>query len=858
MSLTAQRSAPVATTCSHCGDAVPSGRLDSGSTTQFCCDACATVYAAIHAHGLDAFYTLRARELEVAPQPELGVGDFLTFDDPAFAERYVHPAPGGRLRIELYLDGVHCGACLWLVERLPRIVDGVTSCRLDLARQVAQVVWDPQTTAPSRIAAALQGLGYRPHPYAEDQRARLRRREARGHLIRIGIAGACAGNVMLIAFALYGGALEGMEPIYRNFFRSVALGLTLIALAGPGRVFLRGAWTSLRTGVLHMDVPVAIALVAGTAWGAWNTWSGRGEVYFESLTAVIFLLLIGRWMQHRQQRDAQDAVSLLFALTPSRARRVDADGCREVRVEALQPGDLIEVGPGEEVPVDGTIAEGASDVDLSLLTGESVPVRRLPGQPLHAGTVNVSAPLRLRCEATGAATRVGQMMETVERHAREKPPLVRLADRVAHLFVLVVLALALATLVGWWSAGPGIALEHAIALLIVTCPCALGLATPLALLVAIGRAAGVGILIKGGEVIERLAQPGQIWLDKTGTLTEGTLRVAEWVGEPRWGGWAAALERGAEHPVARAIRHRFADGADEVTDVQAVPGCGVEGRIDGQRVCLGAPRWIRASSVAPPAAIEQATERAACRGASTVWLAVDGTVVGAAVLEDRLREDAAAAVQALQAEGWEVGMISGDRASIAAGVATRLGIDPQRVHGDVLPERKAAMVQQVLDRGGRRPLFGRDRPVVMVGDGVNDAAALAAADVGVAVRGGAQASLSAADVYLQHGGLERLVELIRGSRRTVSVIRRNVAISLAYNGLAAGLAIAGWIDPMIAAVLMPISSLSVVGLSYRSTSFLAPVDRSVHGLSRSNAGRSGSGKPGRAAAAPQPLAGAAR
>lgn len=544
--------------CTHCGLDVPIALRVEGSAEAFCCAACRTVHAAIHAGGLEAFYRLRADDER--RQAVVSGRSYLPFDEPAFHARHVTEAADGTRRARLYLEGVHCGACVWLVERLPQVLDGVCVARLDLRRQVVELAWRPERVALSRIAATLDGLGYPAHPWAEERRDALRRHEQRTQLIRIGVAGACAGNAMLIAFALYGGALEGMDPLYRSFFRGLSAGLTLVALLWPGRVFLRGALSSVRTGVLHMDLPVAIALTAGTAWGIANTVRGVGEVYFESMTAVIFLLLVGRWVQSRQQRTAQDAVSLLFSLTPATALRRAADGAdEEVAVESLAIGDRVRVRAGDEVPVDGVLVDGASDLDLSLLTGESAPIAVAVGDAVHAGTRNLSAPIVVEARATGARTRAGQLMQQVERFARERPPLVRLADRVAHNFVIVVIALALATAAMWWPVGADTAIERAITLLIVTCPCALGLATPLALLAAIGRAAERGILIKGGEVLERLSRPGRLWIDKTGTLTRGELRLTDWRGDAELGPLIVALEREVRHPVARALVAHFGD-----------------------------------------------------------------------------------------------------------------------------------------------------------------------------------------------------------------------------------------------------------------------------------------------------------
>ncbi|MCA9290365.1 MAG: heavy metal translocating P-type ATPase, partial [Phycisphaerales bacterium] len=418
--------------CAHCGLPVPAAlRAANDGDPSFCCRACETVFDAIHANGLGRFYAMRDDARPESP-PDVG-RDYDVFDDDAFIPAHTRDAGSGRRVVEFHLQGVHCAACVWLVERLPHLVDGVIEARLDIGRHLATITWDPDRVALSTIARGLDSLGYVPHPRRAATLRDARRREDRRHLIRIGIAGACAANTMVIAFALYGARISGMDPTLALVFRVASLGLTLIAMLGPGRVFLTGARSSLRTGRLHMDVPVTIALLAGIAWGATNTIRGAGEVYFESLTTVIFLLLVGRWIQHRQQRRAADALELLFTLTPSTARRVQPDGSiREVPSASLRPGDHVEIRAGDTIPADGVVFDGRSTVDLSLLTGEARPIEVEVGALLHASTVNLGAPLVMDVTVTGDDTRVGRLMALVQSFSSTRPPIVRLADRVAH------------------------------------------------------------------------------------------------------------------------------------------------------------------------------------------------------------------------------------------------------------------------------------------------------------------------------------------------------------------------------------------------------------------------------------------
>ncbi len=483
------------------------------------------VCAVVHDTGLANFYVFRDDDVAEAVPARTTDRRYAEFDDPVFRGLYYDTRDDGTQAVELYLEGVHCAACVWLVEKLPEVLPGVIESRLDMRRSLLRVRWAEDRTRLSSIARLLDSLGYPPHP-AKDARARdLQRREDHRFLIRIGVAGACAGNVMTLSFALYGGAFTGIETEYSHLFRFASMVFGMVSLLWPGNLFFRGAWAALRTRTAHLDLPIALGLAVGGIIGTVNAIRGEGDVYFDSLTMLIFLLLVGRWIQRRQQRWTNDAVELLFSLTPSSARRVEADGLHEVPIEALAPEDIVEIRAGDSIPTDGTVLDGSSTVDQSLLTGESQPVAVVPGQSVHAGTVNVGSRLQVRVDAVGSNTRVGKLMQLVEECSRRRAPIVQTADRIAGWFVVVVLLLAAFTLGLWLWLDPSRAVNNAVALLIVCCPCALELATPLTIAVALGRAAKRRILVKGGAALELLARPGAVVLDKTGTITTGRATV---------------------------------------------------------------------------------------------------------------------------------------------------------------------------------------------------------------------------------------------------------------------------------------------------------------------------------------------
>ena len=762
------------------------------------------------------YYDLREQIDQDALQPARSIGArFDGFDDARFLDRYAQIQSDGSSTIEFYLEGLHCPACIWLIEQLPMICPGVQMARVNLRAQSVSVRWCPEQVSLSRVAQQLAAFGYTPHPYRERGLHEHRRAEDRRSVVRIAVAGAIAGNVMLISFALYGGMLHGMNPLYRNAFHLTCALLTGLAVAWPGRVFFSGAWQALRAGRVHMDVPVAVGLMAGTLWSIGATITGAQSVYFDSMTVLIFLLLIGRWVQQRQQRRSRDALELLFTVTPSTARVMDENaGWQDIPADTLQRGDLVQVLPGETIPADGVISEGASAVDLSFLSGESTPVMMHAGGDVAAGAINMSSPLMIRTTAAGDDTRIARLMHLVEQASSRRAPVVALADRVARWFVIVILALACLTAGVWMFIDAANAVEHAVALLIITCPCALGLATPLTLMAGIGQAAHQRILIKGGDVIERMVTPGTAFFDKTGTLTVGSFRIIDWFGDASIRPAIMAVERHSDHPIAHAITR---DGVEvdavadhqslHITDITAHHGFGIEAMVDGVCVQVGSVRFMEQCSAIIGDDVRDSIDRAAHSGHTLVLSAFDGRVRGGLVLGDELRPESVEVIDDLTQRGWRVGMISGDAQRVVDGVAAALDLDPELCHGSVSPEQKLELIE--ADRSGT---------IIMVGDGVNDAAALAAADVGISVQGSAESAMAAADVFLA-AGLQQLPDLLAGSHRCFRTIRLNLLVSLLYNTVGVSLAVAGLINPIIAAVLMPVSSLTVMTLSYRSTCF---------------------------------------
>lgn len=794
--------------CAHCGLVVPLARRTFPPAPAFCCDGCATVYSVLAEHGLTRYYALAEAAGDRLPAHVTGRA-YSELDDPTFVARACTPLPGGLLSTDLYLEGVHCAACVWLVEKVPSLVEGAIEVRLDLPRSRARVLWDPMTAKLADVAVALDRLGYPVHPYRGAQAAEVRKRENRELLLKIGVAGAIAGNVMAIAFGLYGGFLHGIEPEYLRLFRFTSLVVAAPSVFWCGGTFFRGAFAALRAKTLSMDVPIAIGLLAGYAQGAINTVRATGDVYFDVVTMLVFLLLAGRYLLKRRQGAAVEAAELLSSLAPSSARVLADGGERDVPLEALVAGMRVAVLAGETFPADGRVVDGRSNVDPSLLTGESRPVEVAYGDAVHAGTVNLSGRLEVDVLSTGEDTRVGRLMRLVEESARRRAPIVRLADRIAGRFVAAVLALSAITFALWWHVSAQLAFDHAVALLIVTCPCALGLATPLAISAAIGRAARAGFLVRGADVIEALSRGGRMILDKTGTLTTGELAVVAYSGSEQMRALVAAAEAHSSHPVARALATSQPPAMGPV-EIEEMLGGGIVGRVGRHALVVGSPAFLSSRFSNWPPGVSALVDAYCAEGLTPIVVAVDGAVCGVFGLGDPLRDDARGAIHALRALGYEPSILSGDHPGAVSSVARALDVPSDRARGGVSPEGKVDAVRAEKERGA----------VVMVGDGVNDAAALASADVGVAVHGGAEAAFAVADVFVTRPGLNRLVELVVGSRRTMRVVKRNLMFSLVYNLVAVVLAMTGFINPLLAAILMPLSSLTVIASSALSRSFV--------------------------------------
>ncbi|MBS0315828.1 MAG: cadmium-translocating P-type ATPase [Proteobacteria bacterium] len=696
---------------------------------------------------------------------------------------------------------MYCAACSVGIEQTLQALPGVESADVNPATRRARVVWDPERVRASSMVAAIEAAGYRAYPALSLQAEAGRRREQRTMLWRLFVAGFCAMQVMMYAAPLYWAGPGDMSPDIARLLLWASWLLCIPVLVFSSGPFLRGAWQQIRHRRIGMDVPVALGIVVtfvASTGAAFDPGGPFGhEVYFDSLAMFVFFLLCGRWLEMRSRSATVGALESLMLRLPEMVRRLGpGDAVEMVPVRRIRPGDRVQVLPGEAFPADGRLCDGSTQVDEALLSGESTPVLRGPGQAVLAGSFNLGAPVSLEVERAGGDTRYAQIVALMEHASTERPQLVRQADRIAAPFLWAVLLAALLAAAVWSFIDPGHAVWVAVSVLIVTCPCALSLATPSALLAAAGQLARGGVLVQRLVALEALARADLFVFDKTGTLTEDRLGLAGVSPAPGWTRaaalrHAAALAAGSLHPVSRALCEAARSeqaGPELLTGLREIAGRGVEGR-DAAGRCwrLGSAGFA-------------GTEAAPTGGQGVAaWLSVDGALVASFAFDERLRADARDAIAALQADGARVMLLSGDRGESAGRVARSLGLS--EVHAGASPEDKLRLLSEAQAGGAK---------VAMVGDGVNDGPVLARADVSIAMGQGAPLARAQADLTLLGGRLADLVRARRLARRMLRIVRQNLAWAALYNAACVPLALLGWLPPWLAGLGMASSSLLVV------------------------------------------------
>ncbi len=800
------------TACYHCGQPLPRS-IDlkvvvDGCAQPMCCRGCQAVAEAIVAGGLTDYYRFRT---ESAPTARETVPEFLrqstVYDNPAVQRTFVRQTGGEEREASLILEGIVCAACVWLNEQHLARLPGVLAVSINYATHRARVRWDESRVHLSRILQAVSEIGYLAHPYDPGRAQEILERERRLQLRRLAVAAAFGMQVMILAVALYVGAFTGIETEFKNLFHWLSLALTLPVLGYSAQPFFQSAWRDLRRKRVGMDVPVSLGLVIAFTGSVWATLTGQGEVYYDSVVMFVFFLLTGRTFELAGRKRAAEVSEALVHMLPVTATRLVNGEQVVVPVIELNGGDLVLVRPGESVPADGHVHSGRSSVDESLLTGESLPLAKAPGATLIGGSINIESPLTLRVDKTGEDTVLSAILRLLDRAQTEKPAIAAAADRAAAWFVARVLLLAAGVALFWILYDPARWLPITIAVLVVTCPCALSLATPTAITAATGRLMRRGLVTTRGHALETLARANTFVFDKTGTLTYGRLNLLGThtyspLGASECLALAAALEQHSEHPIARALRTTVDEVRHTAMDVSSTPGAGLSGVIDGQRYFLGTADFLREAGGIRIQDDVLAALRA--DGNTLVLLSDAEQLLAAFVIGDEVRDGAKTLVAELQRQGMRVLLLTGDHPGAARRVARETGIT--EVEADLRPQDKLARVHALADQGAI---------VAMVGDGVNDAAALAAAHVSVAMGGGTQIAAASADMILLSEHLPHLAEAVRVAGKALRVIRQNMAWAVGYNLIALPFAAFGLVAPWIAALGMSASSLIVVANALR-------------------------------------------
>jgi Cu2+-exporting ATPase len=796
-----------------------------GQTKAACCRGCQAVAQTIIDSGQGAYYTHRTALPATAREAEAELAQLGLYDLPEIQESFVRAESENIREAALILENIVCAACIWLNERHIAGLPGVLSVEINYATRRARVRWDNSRIQLSAILKAVSDIGYIAHPFDPGRSDDIHKRERNAAIKRLAIAGLGMMQVMMYALPAY--TATDMTDEIRLLMRWASLILTIPVVGYSAWPFFIGAWRDFKRRTLGMDVPVALGVGTAFVASVYSTFSGEGEVYYDSVTMFIFLLLTGRFLEMNARRRAGAAVEELVKLIPAATTRLPNWPARDeeqVPVARLAVGDHVLVRPGETLPADGVVVEGDSAVSEAMLTGESLPVSKRAAAKVVGGSLNQASPLVVRVERLGADTRLASIVRLLDRAQSEKPRIGQLADRAAAWFVGLLLLITVVVGLAWYAIDPSKVLWIVVSILVVTCPCALGLATPAALTTATGRLTRLGLLTTRGHALETLARATDLVFDKTGTLTHGRLSVRRVVplsghSESEVSVLAAALEAGSEHPIAKALREA-GNPSIAASDVRNTPGRGVEGTIAGRAYRLGSPRFAARSETPPappatdggeyPEGHEHSTSGHEHPEGHESWVALadESGLIAWFALADTPRADAAAALAALQKQGLHLHLVSGDAESAVKAVAQQLGIADW--HAGALPEDKLAYVKTLQQQG---------RIVAMVGDGINDAPVLAGAQVSIAMGEGADVAQAAADMVMLGSRLATLSEGVALARKTQRIIRENLGWALGYNLIAIPAAALGYVTPWIAGIGMSASSLLVVLNALRLSDF---------------------------------------
>lgn len=783
--------------CYHCGDPIPVGThyqtLIIDEQRDMCCPGCQAVAQTIIDSGLVSYYQYRTEPADKADLIPDQLEKLIHYDDPNVQDEFVHQTDSGK-SISLSLDGVSCAACAWLIEKQLRQNPGVIKILVNITTSRAQLIWDDTQTSLSELLTQIHKLGYKAAPFEANIQEANYHAQLKQLLYRLGVAGLATMQVMMLAVALYFEVFSDLDDEFKHYFRLVSLIFATPVLLYSAQPFYINAWRSLKARTLGMDVPVTLALIFAYCASIYATFTGKGDVYFESISMFTFFLLLGRFLEMRARRKAAAASANLLKRVPNMATKVDGS---QVPVRSLVIDDQIKVLPGEYIPADGFIVEGESLIDESMLTGESIPIHKSINDPIFAGTLNGQESLILKVSALKGDTVIANIVRLQDEAQASKPQIAQLADTIAKYFIALLLCIAAGTWIYWHQHQPEQAFWIMLSVLVATCPCALSLATPTAITCATSSLGKLGILLRKGHGIETLCQVNQLIVDKTGTLTQGSItlnkihRFQDNYSEQSYYAIAASLESNANHPIAEAFRDYQTQDVT-MSQVENKIGHGLSGLFKNQVWKIGKLDYC----VDNPPTLED-------QNLSCIYLSCNNKLMARFEYQDPIRPEAAEFIQNLHQADIDVCILTGDQEKPTQVIAQKLGI--QTIHTNATPEQKLSILKT----------YNQQKVTLMVGDGINDAPTLAGAHLSIAMGGGTDVAKASADMVLLGDKLNRILLARQLALKTRRIIRQNLAWALGYNLIILPLAVMGYIAPYFAVIGMSLSSILVVSNSLR-------------------------------------------
>ena len=786
--------------CSHCNLTFSKDVMIADGTHYFCCKGCQGVYSLLNDEGLGTFYDkLGDTKLQPASQEKT---DLEKFDLEGFKNKYIKVDDDGLHEINLIIEGIHCSACVWLNEKVLHKLDGILEATINYTNNKAKIIWDPDTLKLSQIIDTIRSIGYNAYPYdpaLQEERATATRKS---YYTRILVAVFGAMNIMWLAVAHYAGYFSGIQQSFKDILNVAQFVLATPVLFYSGWIFFRGAYYGYKNNMVNMDTLVASGALSAYIYSIYAMVTQKGEVYFDSVVMIITFVLVGKYLEVLSKKSAVDTLDGMMGSTPTEVTTVKEGVKSLVSVENILVGDTIELKPGEKVVIDGLVTSGEGSFDESSLTGENEPVYKKKGDEIRSGSLCLDSVIHYEATKDASSSLLTSIVSLLEESITKKPRLEQLANSISGYFSTTILIVALLTFIGWYFREGSFeqALIVGISVIVIACPCALGLATPMATLVGISMALKRNILFKEATFLETMAKAKVLALDKTGTITEGKPSVVKaTLLEGFDPALLLALVNTSNHPISKGIKKYLEEKYNalstlQLENIKTIEAKGLEASYKGQKLLGGNASLLQASGIEITFDSE-----------NTLFVfAIDGVLAAQFELTDTIRQGAAKAIKDIQALGIEVVMLTGDHEQSAKKVATSVGI--HHVYAKLLPQDKAAFIDAYHQKG---------EAVVMVGDGINDAIALASSDIAIAMGSGADVAINVSDVVLLDEKPQSIYEAYKLSLRTFRAVKENLAFSLLYNVVAVPLAVLGYVNPLVAALSMSLSSLIVVGNSMR-------------------------------------------